>query len=62
MGKVRKFACDFETTVYKGQRSTEVWSAAITEISGPDESVEVLYSIDEFFSYIFKNMKNTTQN
>jgi len=55
MGKVRKFACDFETTVYKGQRSTEVWSAAITEIFGTDESVEVLYSIDEFFAYIFKN-------
>ena len=49
----KKYACDFETTVYKGQTTTEVWSAAMTEINGEDESCELFHSIDEFFEYIF---------
>ena len=51
----KKYACDFETTVYKGQTTTEVWSAAMTEINGEDESCELFHSIDEFFEYIFQN-------
>lgn len=51
----KKYACDFETTVYKGQTTTEVWSAAMTEINGEDESCELFHSIDEFFEYIFTN-------
>ena len=28
---VRRFMCDFETTVYKEQTSTEVWASASVE-------------------------------
>lgn len=60
--KNKKYCCDFETTVYRGQRSTEVWSAAITEIFGDDpEDVIVLHSIDEFFDHIFSNHKQARQ-
>ena len=48
----RVFACDFETTVYAGQTSTEVWSAAMVEIG--TEDVLVMHSIDDFFKYIFR--------
>ena len=48
----RYFAADFETTVYEGQAYTEVWSAAIAEINGPDD-VQVFHSIDDFFNYLF---------
>lgn len=27
--KYRYFSCDFETTVYEGQTSTEVWASAV---------------------------------
>ena len=32
MNKFRTFACDFETSVFAGQTSTEVWSAACVEL------------------------------
>ena len=32
---VKKFAMDFETTVYEGQQETEVWSSAGVEIGAP---------------------------
>lgn len=32
---VKKFALDFETTVYEGQQETEVWSSAGVEIGAP---------------------------
>lgn len=41
--------CDFETSVYEGQKSTEVWAAAAVELG--TEDVKVMHSIDDFFNY-----------
>lgn len=46
----RKFVGDFETTVFPGQTSTEVWASALVEIG--TENVEILGSIDETFDYL----------
>lgn len=48
-GKNKLFACDFETTVYEGQTSTEVWSAAFGELF--QDEVTVCKSINDFFEY-----------
>ena len=50
----RYFSCDFETTVYKGQQSTEVWASACVELG--TEDVKIFQSIDETFAY-FKSLK-----
>lgn len=47
--EVKIFAGDFETTVYKGQKNTEVWSAACVELY--TEDVKIFHSISEQFSY-----------
>lgn len=47
---MRKFVCDFETTVYEGQTRTDVWAAAICEIGWED--VEVFNSIEKFWDYV----------
>ena len=46
-----RYVADFETTVYPGQESTEVWAAGITEIGdlNPD-NVTIFNSIDEFMT------------
>lgn len=44
-------AADFETTVYKGQDHTEVWSAAYARLY--HEKVSVCHSIGEFMQEIF---------
>ena len=41
---------DFETTVYEGQTSTEVWASAIVELN--TEEVQIFHSIDETFDYL----------
>lgn len=41
---------DFETTVYKGQSTTEVWASAVVELN--TEDVTILHSIDETFDYL----------
>lgn len=41
--------CDFETSVYEGQKSTEVWAAAAVELG--TEDVKVMHSIDDLFNY-----------
>lgn len=46
---VRKFMCDFETTVYECQTSTEVWASASVEFY--TENVNIFHSIDEQFQY-----------
>lgn len=51
----RTFACDFETTVYKGQEETEVWSAACVELG--TEDVQIFGSINEQFLY-FKSLRS----
>ena len=46
--KTRKFkylACDFETSVYKGQTETQVWASACVELF--TEDVQIFHSIDE---------------
>lgn len=52
--KYRYFACDFETTVYKGQENTEVWASACVELY--TEDVNIFHSIAEQFDY-FKSLK-----
>ena len=47
--KFRIFACDFETTVYKGQETTEVWSSACVELG--TEDVFVFGSISAQLEY-----------
>lgn len=46
----RIYVADFETTVYTGQTSTEVWAAAIVELY--TEDVNIFHSIDELFNHI----------
>lgn len=53
--KYRYFACDFETTVYKGQVNTEVWASASVELFSED--VHIFHSIDEQFQY-FKSLNS----
>lgn len=53
MRNYRKFMCDFETTVYKGQKSTEVWASASVELY--TENVQIFHSINEQFNY-FKSL------
>ena len=47
--KFKKFAADFETTVYDGQEDTKVWAAACVEIG--TEDVQVFHSINEQWDY-----------
>lgn len=53
MRNYRKFMCDFETTVYEGQKSTEVWASASVELY--TENVQIFHSINEQFNY-FKSL------
>lgn len=59
MGKARKyryFSCDFETTVYEGQKDTEVWASAMVELG--TEDVKIMHSIDETFKYMLSLKSN----
>ena len=49
----RTFMCDFETTVYDNQESTEVWASALVELY--TENVIILHSIKETYEY-FKSL------
>lgn len=49
MAKTRYFCGDFETTVFNGQESTEVWASASVELN--TEDVYIFHSIDEQFEY-----------
>ena len=51
----RYFMGDFETTVYKGQTTTEVWASASVEFY--TEDVKIFHSIDEQFEY-FVSLKS----
>ncbi|MCC8015271.1 MAG: hypothetical protein LIO87_08745 [Eubacterium sp.] len=50
----KTFMCDFETTVYDGQKDTEVWASACVELY--TEDVHIFHSIGETFDY-FKEQK-----
>lgn len=52
--EVRLFVADFETTVYEGQESTEVWASSSVELY--TEDVHIFHSISEQFEY-FQNLK-----
>lgn len=52
--KPRYFVGDFETTVYKGQESTEVWAAAMVELYTEDVTID--HSIEAMFDRI-KSLK-----
>ncbi len=54
MRKYRTFACDFETTVYDGQTSTEVWSSACVELG--TENVIIFGNIKDQLDY-FEGLK-----
>ena len=57
MGKLqsRTFVGDFETTVYEGQTSTEVWASAVVELH--TEDVQIFHSIEETFDFL-KSLKS----
>lgn len=46
------YAADFETTVYKGQNRTDVWSACMGKLFSNDP-LTIDHSIDDFFERIF---------
>ena len=46
----RIFVGDFETTVYEGQTSTEVWASALVELN--TENVFLFHSIDDTFDFL----------
>lgn len=52
MGKQKTLALmgDFETTVYQGQTTTEVWASALVALN--TEDVQIFHSIDETYEYI----------
>jgi hypothetical protein len=49
---MKTFVADFETTVYDGQESTEVWASAMADMDDPDDNVFVFHSISETLEYI----------
>ena len=53
MGRNRKFKYlvgDFETTVYSGQKFTEVWASAVVEMN--TEDVHIFHSLPDTFNYL----------
>lgn len=51
------YACDFETTVYKGQEDTQVWSACMCKFN--TEDVVIFGSIDEWLEHCLNLLGNT---
>lgn len=56
MRKFLQFACDFETTVYDGQKATEVWAAACCPLD--KEDVKIFGSIGEQLEYFYSLKSN----
>ena len=50
LSKYRCFMGDFETTVYAGQKHTEVWASAVVEFN--TDEVQIFHSIEETFEYL----------
>lgn len=53
---MKTYACDFETTVYKGQYKTEVWAAAFAELY--TDEVTVLGSLSSFLEHMINQKQN----
>lgn len=53
---MKYYVADFESTVYEGQESTEVWAAALVALDAPDEqsSVKITSCIDLFMYEVLK--------
>lgn len=51
------YVADFETTVFQGQQSTEVWAAAIVKLWTDD--VTIYHSISELFDFLTSQTVNT---
>lgn len=49
---MKTFMGDFETTVYKGQTSTEVWASALADFDDETDYVYILHSLDETMDFI----------
>jgi hypothetical protein len=54
--KYRYFCADFETTVYEGQKFTEVWASSSVELY--TEDVKIYHSIDDLFDYYISLKSN----
>ena len=54
--KFRYFVGDFETTVYDGQTSTEVWASAVVEMY--TEDVLIFHSLPDTLNYLFALREN----
>ena len=52
------FVADFETSVYEGQESTEVWSAGLADIRDTEDNVFIYNNIDEFMEKLFSIRKS----
>ena len=62
MAKKRKstmYMADFETTVYDGQTSTEVWAAALVKIG--TEDVVIYHSIGDFLKAV-ENLSESNES
>lgn len=55
--KFKIYAADFETTVFKGQTFTEVWSGCFCELYTTE--VKIMHCINDFFSYFFSKNENS---
>lgn len=49
---MKTYMGDFETTVYDGQTSTEVWASALADFDDETDSVVIHHSIDETLDYL----------
>ena len=54
--KYKTLVGDFETTVYRGQTSTEVWASALVEIG--TEDVSIFHSIEDTYNYLLSLKSN----
>lgn len=56
MIKYDYYVADFETTVYDGQKETEVWASALVKLY--TEDVHILHSISDTFDWLLWQNKN----
>lgn len=49
---VKRFMCDYETTVYDGQEDTQVWAVAMVEIGDPKDDVKLFTSIWDWWNHV----------
>lgn len=57
---MKYFSADFETTVYEGQKDTQVWAAAIVDLDAPDDPdcVTIYHTINQFMWHLSELAKN----